>query len=72
MLAHFKNPKERDGCFKHLDGTRVQPGVTVFIGMFGPYISSPIHLAMVTEHGARYVGIMQETARGTIPSMYQK
>lgn len=60
MLAHFKNPKERDGCINHISGTIVQPGVTVFIGMFGPYINSPVNLYTVTSNGAEYVGIMKE------------
>ena len=64
MLAHFKNPAERDGCFKHLDGTRVEPGVTVYVAMFGPYITSPVHLAMVTKDGAEYMGIMRSSVQG--------
>lgn len=65
MLAHFKVPKERDGCFKHLEGTRVNPGVKVYVAMFGPYTNSPSHLLEVTHEGVEYIGEMKYDKIGT-------
>jgi len=60
MLAHFKNPKERDDCIKHLARTYVEKNNMVFVAMFGPYISSPVTLATVSKDGAEYTGVMKE------------
>jgi hypothetical protein len=65
MLAHFKNPKERLGCYKHIEGTRVKPGVKVFVAMFGPNINSPVQLAQITSEGVEYVGVMDYGRQGT-------
>jgi len=62
MFAHFKNPKERENCFKHLKGTIVEPGVTVYVFMFGPYVNSPVHHVLVTSTGAQYLGVIESLA----------
>lgn len=56
MLAHFKNIKERNNCYKHLDNVTVQPGVTIYAFLFGPNTNSPIQMRKISSKGQEHYG----------------
>jgi len=56
MLAHFKNTKERNNCYKHLANVVLGPGVTVYAFLFGPNVNSPIQIRKINKDGQITLG----------------
>ena len=64
LLAHFENAEERSKCFEHLAGTTVSEEVTVYVAMFGPYVTSPVILRQISVEGHRDLGVWPSRTKG--------